>query len=210
MRIVISNTQEIIKRWFDIVLCLILLTLFCPLMIIIALVIKMTSPGEVIYQQQRLGRNGQIFYLLKFRSMVKNAEYIGTGMLLQENDARITPVGRFLRKTSLDELPQLINVLKGDMSMVGPRPAPVFHLNKYDSEQRRRLLVRPGITGWAQVNGRVALYWPQRIELDLWYIDHYSLGLDLLILIKTARAVFDRKGTTAQPDRKDVDPFMKM
>lgn len=210
MRIAISNTQEIIKRWFDIVLCLILLILFFPLMIIIALVIKMTSPGEVIYRQQRLGRHGQIFYLLKFRSMVKNAEFIGTGMLLQENDARITPVGRFLRKTSLDELPQLINVLKGDMSMVGPRPAPVFHLNKYDSRQRRRLQVKPGITGWAQVNGRVALYWPQRIELDLWYIDHYSLGLDLLILIKTARAVFDRKSTTAQPDRKDVDPFMKM
>ncbi|TYO96462.1 sugar transferase [Desulfallas thermosapovorans] len=207
---VISNTQEIIKRWFDIVLCLILLTLFFPLMIIIALVIKMTSPGEVIYRQQRLGRHGQIFYLLKFRSMVKNAEFIGTGMLLQENDARITPVGRFLRKTSLDELPQLINVLKGDMSMVGPRPAPVFHLNKYDSRQRRRLQVKPGITGWAQVNGRVALYWPQRIELDLWYIDHYSPGLDLLILAKTAWAVFDRKSTTAQPDRKDVDPFMKM
>lgn len=135
---------------------------------------------------------------------------MGSGMLLEENDTRITPLGKFLRKTSLDELPQLINVLKGEMSMVGPRPAPVFHLPKYDDEQRRRLQFRPGITGWAQVNGRVALYWPQRIELDLWYIDHYSLLLDYKILLKTAWTVFDRKSTAAKPDRKDVDPFMKM
>jgi exopolysaccharide biosynthesis polyprenyl glycosylphosphotransferase len=206
----ISNTNELIKRWFDIILSTVLLVIFSPFIIIIALVIKITSPGEVVYRQQRLGRHGEIFYLLKFRSMVKNAEFIGSGMLLEENDARVTSVGKFLRKTSLDELPQLINVLKGEMSMVGPRPAPVFHLPKYDNEQRRRLQMRPGITGWAQVNGRVALYWPKRIELDLWYIDHYSLGLDLLILLKTAWTVFDRKSSAARPDRKDVDPFMKM
>ncbi|AGL03944.1 exopolysaccharide biosynthesis polyprenyl glycosylphosphotransferase [Desulfoscipio gibsoniae DSM 7213] len=204
------NTHDVIKRWFDIILSLVLLIIFSPIMVIITLAIKITSPGEVIYRQQRLGRYGKIFYLLKFRSMVKNAESMGSGMLLEENDTRITPLGKFLRKTSLDELPQLINVLKGEMSMVGPRPAPVFHLPKYDDEQRRRLQFRPGITGWAQVNGRVALYWPQRIELDLWYIDHYSLLLDYKILLKTAWTVFDRKSTAAKPDRKDVDPFMKM
>lgn len=205
----ITQTNQLLKRMFDLVTAIILLVMFSPLMLLIAIAIKITSPGEVIFKQERLGRHGRVFYLLKFRSMVKNAVNLGSGMLLEENDPRITPVGKFLRKTSLDELPQLINVLKGEMSMVGPRPAPVFHLPKYDAEQRRRLLVKPGITGWAQVNGRVALYWPQRIELDLWYIDHYSLWLDILILFKTVLAIFDKKSSTARPDRKDVDPFMK-
>jgi len=208
--IAISKIQEVIKRWFDIILSLVLLIIFSPFIVIIALVIKITSPGEIVFRQQRLGRYGKIFYLLKFRSMVKNAQFLGSGMLLEENDARITPLGKFLRKTSLDELPQLINVLKGEMSIVGPRPAPLHHLPKYDDEQRRRLQVRPGITGWAQVNGRLALYWPQRIELDVWYIDHYSLWLDCKILIKTALTVFDKESSVAKPDRKDVDPFMKM
>lgn len=205
----ITKTNQLLKRMFDLVTAIILLIIFSPLMLLIAFAIKVTSPGEVIFKQERLGRHGRVFYLLKFRSMVKNAVSMGSGMLLEENDTRITPVGKFLRKTSLDELPQLINVLKGEMSIVGPRPAPVFHLSKYDAEQRRRLLVKPGITGWAQVNGRVALYWPQRIELDLWYIDHYSLWLDLLILFKTVLTIFDKKSSTARPDRKDVDPFMK-
>jgi len=191
-------------------LSLVLLVIFSPLITVIAIVIKITSPGEIIFRQQRLGRYGEIFYLLKFRSMVKNAQSIGSGMFLEANDARITPLGKFLRKTSLDELPQLVNVLKGEMSIVGPRPAPLHHLPIYDDEQRRRLQVRPGITGWAQVNGRVALYWPQRIELDLWYINHYSLWLDSKVLLKTAWTIFDRNSSVAQPDRKDVDPFMKM
>ncbi len=210
MSIAISKTQEVIKRWFDIILSLVLLVIFSPFIVIIALAIKITSPGEIVFRQQRVGRYGKNFYLLKFRSMVKNAQFFGSGMLLEENDARITLLGKFLRKTSLDELPQLINVLKGEMSIVGPRPAPLHHLPKYDDEQRRRLQVRPGITGWAQVNGRLALYWPQRIELDVWYIDHYSLWLDCKILIKTALTVFDKESSVAKPDRKDVDPFMKM
>jgi len=191
-------------------LSLALLVILSPLITIIAIAIKITSPGEIIFRQQRLGRYGEIFYLLKFRSMVKNAQSIGTGMFLEANDARVTPLGEFLRKTSLDELPQLVNVLKGEMSIVGPRPAPLHHFPIYNDEQRRRLLVRPGITGWAQVNGRVALYWPQRIEKDLWYIDHYSLWLDGKVLLKTAWTIFDRDSSVAQPDRKDVDPFMKM
>ncbi len=210
MSIVISKTQEVIKRWFDIIFSLVLLVILSPFIVIIALAIKITSPGEIVFRQQRLGRYGKIFYLLKFRSMVKNAQFLGSGMLLEENDARITPLGKFLRKTSLDELPQLINVLKGEMSIVGPRPAPLHHLPKYDDEQRRRLQVRPGITGWAQVNGRLALYWPQRIELDVWYIDHYSLWMDCKILLKTALTIFDKDSSAAKPDRKDVDPFMKM
>jgi len=163
----INKTNQLFKRIFDLFAALILLICFSPISLSIALVIKLTSPGEVIFRQKRLGQYGKVFYLLKFRSMVKNAENIGSGMLMQENDPRVTMVGRFLRKTSLDELPQLINVIKGEMSIVGPRPAPVFHLDKYDEEQAKRLLVKPGITGWAQVNGRVALYWPQRIELDI-------------------------------------------
>lgn len=205
----VNKTNQAIKRLLDILASLVLLICFSPVLLVIALVIKITSPGEVIFKQRRLGRYGNIFNLYKFRSMVKNAEKMGSGMLLEENDQRITRVGKFLRKTSLDELPQLINVLKGEMSIVGPRPAPVFHLYKYDVEQKRRLLVRPGITGWAQVKGRLALYWPQRIELDLWYIDNYSLKLDLLILVKTLVIIFDRKTSTPRPDRKDVDPFMK-
>jgi len=210
VKTVINKLNRLSKRLFDVIMSLILLILFSPLIIIIALAIKKSSPGAVIFRQARLGRHGRIFNLLKFRSMVDNAVNMGSGMLLEENDTRITSIGRILRKTSLDELPQLINVLKGEMSIVGPRPAPVFHLPKYDAEQRRRLLVKPGITGWAQVNGRVALYWPQRIELDLWYIDHYSLGLDLLILFKTVTTVFDKKSGAAKADRKDVDPFMKI
>jgi len=210
VKMAINKWNRFSKRLFDVITSLMALILFSPLILIIALAIKKSSPGAVIFRQERLGRHGQVFNLLKFRSMVDNAVNMGSGMLLQENDTRITSIGRFLRKTSLDELPQLVNVLKGEMSIVGPRPAPVFHLPKYDCEQRKRLSVRPGITGWAQVNGRVALYWPQRIELDLWYIDHYSLGLDLLILFKTVTTVFDKKSGAARPDRKDVDPFMKM
>jgi len=206
----VNKTNQALKRIFDIFISLVLLVIFSPLFLAIAFVIKITSPGEVIFKQKRLGRHGKVFYLRKFRSMVKNAEQMGSGMILEENDHRITRVGKILRKTSLDELPQLINVLKGEMSIVGPRPAPVFHLKKYDEEQKRRLLVKPGITGWAQVNGRVAIYWPERIRYDLWYIDNYSFRLDLVILLKTILTIFDKQSSVARPERKYEDPFMKM
>jgi len=204
-----KKTNLFFKRAFDIVLALFLLICFSPVIFLIILVIKLTSPGEVVFKQKRLGKNGSVFYMLKFRSMVKNAQQIGSGMFLEENDDRITPVGKILRRTGLDELPQLINVLKGEMSLVGPRPAPMHHLDKYTEEQKRRLSVKPGITGWAQVNGRVALYWPDRIRLDLWYIDNYSFKLDLYILFKTALSPLDRRSSVARADRKEKDPFMK-
>lgn len=148
--------------------------------------------------------------MYKFRSMVPNAVNIGSGMFVDKDDPRITPVGKILRKTSIDELPQLFNVFRGEMSLVGPRPAPLHHLDKYDDRQRNRLNMKPGITGWAQVNGRIAIYWPERIELDLWYIENYSLCLDLKILFKTVLVVFSQRGGTAREDRKEVDPFMKL
>ncbi|RJQ30665.1 MAG: sugar transferase [Peptococcaceae bacterium] len=201
---------RVIKRIFDLLGTILLLLVLSPLFFMVAVLIKLTTPGEVVFKQLRIGRHGELFYLYKFRSMVKGAQEMGSGMFVEENDERITLIGKILRKTSLDELPQLFNVLKGEMSLVGPRPAPVHHLTKYNEEQRRRLAVKPGITGWAQVNGRVALYWPQRIELDLWYIDHYSLWLDVKILFLTLIAVLTRRGEEAKPDRKYVDPFMKI
>ncbi len=197
------------KRAFDIVLALFILICFSPVILLIILATKLTSPGEVVFKQERLGLSGKVFYMLKFRSMIKGAQQMGSGMFLEENDDRITPFGKILRRTGLDELPQLLNVLKGEMSIVGPRPAPLHHLDKYSEDQKRRLSVKPGITGWAQVNGRVALYWPDRIKLDLWYIENYSFKLDLFILFKTALSPLDRKNSVAMADRKEKDPFMK-
>jgi len=198
------------KRAFDLVGSLLILALISPLLLAVALAIKITSPGPVIFKQKRLGRQGRIFYLYKFRSMVPHAEKIGSGMFVEKDDPRITAIGKFLRKTSIDELAQLFNVLRGEMSLVGPRPAPLHHYSKYNERQRKRLNVKPGITGWAQVNGRLAIYWPERIELDVWYVEHYSFWLDIKILIKTVAVVLLRHGGTAKEDRKEADPFMKM
>jgi len=206
----VTKRNQAVKRAFDLVGALLILALLSPLLLMVALAIKITSPGAVIFKQQRLGLNGNIFYLYKFRSMVSNAEKIGSGMFVEKDDPRITFVGKFLRKTSIDELAQLFNVIRGEMSLVGPRPAPLHHLNKYDERQKKRLSVKPGITGWAQVNGRLAIYWPERIELDVWYVEHYSFRLDIKILIKTIAVVLLRRGGTARADRKEVDPFMKM
>lgn len=206
----ITKRNQACKRVCDFFCALFLLVLLSPLLAVVALVIKITSPGEVLFKHQRLGRYGKIFWIYKFRSMVPNAVNIGSGLFLEKDDPRITRVGKFLRKTSIDELPQLFNVLRGEMSLIGPRPAPLHHLDIYDERQRKRLDVRPGITGWAQVNGRLALYWPERIDLDLWYIEHYTFWLDLKILVKTIAVVLFRRGGTAGADRKDVDPFMKL
>jgi exopolysaccharide biosynthesis polyprenyl glycosylphosphotransferase len=196
------------KRIIDLLVALMLLVILSPVMIVAALAIKLSSPGEIIFKQQRLGLHGKVFYMYKFRSMVSNAENIGSGMFLEKDDPRITGVGKFLRKTSIDELPQLLNVLRGEMSLVGPRPAPLYHLGMYDERQLRRLEVKPGMTGWAQINGRVALYWPERIELDVWYVEHMGLWLDLKILLLTLPAVIGGSGVVPQEDRRRVDPFV--
>jgi len=161
---------------------------------IVALAIKIDDRGPVFFRQERVGKDGSVFRVFKFRSMVVDAEKKGAGVFVEEDDPRITRVGKFLRNTSIDELPQLINVLKGDMSLVGPRPTLPYQVEQYDARQWRRLKVKPGITGWAQVNGRNELTWPERIELDLWYIDNLNLWLDIKILFKTVLAVLSRQG----------------
>lgn len=206
----ITRINQILKRVFDLILAFIILVSISPLLIAVALAIKITSPGKVFFKQQRLGLHGEVFWVYKFRSMVPNAINIGSGMFIEKDDPRITGIGKILRKNSIDELPQLLNVIRGEMSLVGPRPAPLHHLDKYNDEQKKRLNVKPGITGWAQVNGRLALYWPDRIELDCWYVENHSFWLDLKILVKTVVVVLSRSGGTARADRREVDPFMKL
>jgi undecaprenyl phosphate N,N'-diacetylbacillosamine 1-phosphate transferase len=179
-----------IKRMIDIVFSIVGLTVLSPVLIMIALLIKFDSEGPIIFIQKRAGREGKLFEICKFRTMVIDAEKKGAGVIVQKNDTRITRVGQFLRHTSLDELPQLINVIKGEMSLIGPRPTLPYQVERYDEQQRGRLQVRPGVTGWAQVNGRNTLTWPEKIELDLWYIDHWSLWLDLKIIFLTFKSLF--------------------
>jgi lipopolysaccharide/colanic/teichoic acid biosynthesis glycosyltransferase len=176
-----------VNRALDLVVAGLALVATSPLLAICALAIKLTSPGPVIYRQQRVGLDGEPFDLLKLRTMVVGAEHTGAGLYIEDRDPRITRVGRLLRRFSLDELPNLINVLRGDMAIVGPRPTIQEQVDRYTDRQRRRLDVKPGITGWAQVNGRTSLPWPDRIELDVWYVEHRSLRLDLRILARTAR-----------------------
>lgn len=205
-----NGINKALKRTFDLLCSLFILVFISPLLIAVSLVIKISSPGEVFFKQQRLGLYGNIFWMYKFRSMVPDAVNIGSGMFMEKDDPRVTWIGKIIRKTSIDELPQLFNVLRGEMSLVGPRPAPLHHLDKYDQRQKKRLNVQPGITGWAQINGRLALYWPERIELDLWYVENNSFLLDLNILVKTFAVVLFRHGGTARADRKEADPFMKI
>jgi len=176
-----------LSRVIDVVLAGLLLLLASPLLALAALAIRLESRGPVFYRQQRVGRDGEPFELWKLRTMVPGAESMGAGIYIVDGDARITRVGRLLRRFSLDELPNLVNVLKGDMAIVGPRPTVQEQVDRYTERQRRRLEVKPGITGWAQINGRTSLPWPDRIELDVWYVEHRSLRLDLRILTKTAR-----------------------
>jgi lipopolysaccharide/colanic/teichoic acid biosynthesis glycosyltransferase len=161
-----------------------------PLLAVSALAIKLEDGGPVFYAQRRVGRHGGDFALLKLRTMVPDAERLGAGYALDEGDPRITRVGRVLRRLSLDELPQLWNVVGGDMSVIGPRPTLRYQVERYDERQRRRLEVKPGITGWAQIHGRATLPWPERIELDVWYVEHRSPRLDLAILARTPLALF--------------------
>ena len=149
---------------------------------------RLESHGHPIYRQHRVGKDGHGFEVIKLRTMVSGAEHMGAGMAVDEGDTRITRVGAFLRRTSIDELPNLVNVLRGEMSLVGPRPTIQVQVDAYTDRQRQRLAVRPGLSGWAQVNGRASLPWPERIELDIWYLEHASLRLDLRILYRSARA----------------------
>jgi lipopolysaccharide/colanic/teichoic acid biosynthesis glycosyltransferase len=181
---------DALNRAADVVVGGAALAVASPLIALSALAIKLTSPGPVLYRQLRVGRDGAEFELLKLRTMVVGAEHQGAGFAVDRGDPRITRVGRILRRLSLDELPQLWNVVRGDMSVIGPRPTLRYQVERYDDRQRRRLEVKPGITGWAQVNGRAALPWAERIELDVWYVEHRSPLLDLKILLRTPLALF--------------------
>jgi lipopolysaccharide/colanic/teichoic acid biosynthesis glycosyltransferase len=175
------------SRALDLLVASLALTLAAPLLALAAILIKLESRGPVFYRQRRVGRGGEPFELWKLRTVVPGAESMGAGIYVVEGDPRITRTGRLLRRFSLDELPNLINVLRGEMAIVGPRPTVQEQVDRYTDRQRRRLEVKPGITGWAQVNGRTSLPWPERIELDVWYVEHRSLRLDLRILARTIR-----------------------
>ena len=182
------------KRGFDIVVGLVGSALTAPVVGVLALVIRLESPGHPIYTQTRAGRDGKPFAIYKLRTMVRGAEFTGAGLAIQEGDDRITRVGRFLRRYSLDELPNLWNVVRGEMSIVGPRPTLPVQVEQYTERQRGRLAVKPGVTGWAQVNGRASLPWSERIELDLWYVEHRSTALDLQIVARTLGMVLSGQG----------------
>jgi lipopolysaccharide/colanic/teichoic acid biosynthesis glycosyltransferase len=178
-----------VHRTLDVALGTIGLLASSPVLAAAALAIKLEDGGPVLYRQSRVGLHGADFELLKLRTMIVGAENVGAGFAVNKGDPRITRTGRVLRRLSLDELPQLWNVVRGDMSMIGPRPTLRYQVDRYDQRQRRRLEIKPGITGWAQINGRASLPWAERIELDLWYIEHRSWKTDLLILLRTPLAL---------------------
>ena len=181
---------DTLKRALDVVGAGAGLALASPLLAIAAAAVKLEDGGPVFYRQRRVGQEGEAFDLLKLRTMVVGAERQGAGWAVDEGDPRITRVGRALRRLSIDEVPQLWNVLRGEMSLVGPRPTLAYQVERYSERQRRRLEVKPGITGWAQVNGRARLKWADRIELDVWYVENRSTWVDLKILVRTPVALF--------------------
>jgi lipopolysaccharide/colanic/teichoic acid biosynthesis glycosyltransferase len=183
-----------IRRAVDIAVSATLLALSAPLLAAAMVAIRLESPGHPLYRQRRIGKDGRSFDVLKLRTMVAGAEGMGAGLAVDENDSRITRVGALLRRTSLDELPNLLNVLRGEMSLIGPRPTLPVQVQSYTPRQHGRLAIKPGITGWAQVNGRAALPWSERIELDLHYIEHRSPALDLRILWRTLAIVLGGSG----------------
>lgn len=181
--------NALLRRLFDVAVAGGALLLASPLLLAAMLAVRLESPGPVIYRQRRVGRGGHEFDVLKLRTMVDGAEHMGAGLAVDEGDSRITRVGALLRRTSVDELPNLVNVLRGEMAIVGPRPTVPSQVAAYTERQRGRLAAKPGITGWAQVNGRASLPWSERIELDLWWIEHRSWRLDAEILRRTAWTV---------------------
>lgn len=201
-----------IKRFFDIFASLIGIVLLSPIMLITAVAIKLDSKGSVIFKQERLGKGGKVFLIYKFRSMCPGAEGMGTGQYSFADDPRVTKVGKFIRATSIDELPQLFNILKGEMSFIGPRPPLTYHpwsVDEYTPEQFHMFDVRPGITGWAQINGRKDVEWHERIRLNNYYVQNYSLFLDIKILFITAFKVLKNEdnvnvGVTVDKDYSEI------
>jgi lipopolysaccharide/colanic/teichoic acid biosynthesis glycosyltransferase len=186
-----------IKIIGDRMMAALLLLLFSPILLAVAIIVRLRIGSPIVFTQMRPGKNGRIFTVYKFRTMTGDCDAAGN---LLSDEERLIPLGQFLRKASLDELPQLLNVLVGDMSFVGPRPLLVRYLERYNSEQARRHDVQPGITGWAQVNGRNALTWDEKFRLDLWYVDHWSLWLDVKILLLTVKKVFKQEGISQSED----------
>ena len=182
------------RRAFDLAVAGSALLATGAIVLLAIVAIRLESPGHPIYRQRRIGRDGKPFDVLKLRTMVQGAEGMGAGMAVNEGDPRITRVGAILRRYSIDEIPNLVNVLRGEMAIIGPRPTIPVQVEQYTPRQRGRLAVKPGITGWAQVNGRASLPWSERIELDLWYVEHRSLALDLRILLRTPALILGGAG----------------
>lgn len=200
--------RKFFKRFLDVILSAVALVVASPFMLITAILIKIESKGPVIFKQERLGKDGKVFWIYKFRSMCVGAEKTGSGVYSGKGDARVTKVGKIIRATSIDELPQLVNILKGDMSIIGPRPPLTYHpwpVEAYTPEQFRMFELRPGITGWAQTHGRKDVEWHKRIQLNVWYVDHVSLWLDIKILFLTVFKVLtnadnENKGETLKKE----------
>jgi lipopolysaccharide/colanic/teichoic acid biosynthesis glycosyltransferase len=203
-----STTRTVcpLKRLCDAIVSLTGLAILSPLLLVVAVVLILSSGRPVFFLQERVGLRGRVFRIIKFRSMSVDAEQRTEGQWITAGNPFVTPIGRFLRKTSLDELPELVNVLKGDMSLVGPRPTLPRQVAKYDGFRRRRLEVRPGITGLAQVNGRNSISWTERIKLDVWYIDHWTLLLDMRILLMTIGQVLGKQGVEDVPPPDGISP----
>jgi len=196
--------QFIVKEIFDKVVALIALIILSPLFLIVAVLIKIDSKGPVFFMQERAGKNGKIFKTFKFRTMIVGADEKTKGVYIDKENPYVTRMGKFLRRSGIDELPQVINVLKGDMSFVGPRPTLEYQIKKYNDFQKKRLLMKPGITGWALVNGRNMLTWPERIKLDVWYVEHWSFWLDIKILFKTVWVVARGEGLYAGRETDEI------
>ena len=204
---------RVVKRLFDIVISAVGLVALSPVLLITAILIKLTSPGPVIFRQTRIGRYGKQYTIYKFRTMRVNSEHTGLGVYSNDSDPRMTSIGVILRKTSIDELPQLVNILRGDMSLIGPRPPLTYHpwpIEEYTEEQLRMFDVRPGITGWAQIHGRKDVEWNKRIRLNIWYVDHVSLMLDFQIFFATIGKVFsnadnENKGATVVESKENIN-----
>ena len=200
-----------IKRFLDILVSAVALVVLSPLLLLLALLVRLTSEGPAIFKQKRIGKDGKVFEIYKFRSMCVGAEGKGSGVYSGKGDARVTKIGKILRATSLDELPQFVNILKGEMSFIGPRPPLTYHpwdYSEYTKEQLRMFEVRPGITGWAQVNGRKDVEWNRRIELNVWYVDHVSLWLDIKIMFMTVFKVLknaDNENTVATVQKPNAE-----
>lgn len=203
-----KKTYLKIKRILDVIFSIIGIIVLSPVLLIVSILIKLTSKGPVIFKQQRIGKDGKVFNIYKFRSMVVGAEKMGTGVYSPKGDSRVTKVGKFIRMTSIDELPQLLNILKGEMSFIGPRPVLTYHPWKYEEyteEQLKRFEVRPGVTGWAQIHGRKDVEWHNRIELDVEYVNNISFKLDIKIFFKTIYQVLSMKDNVNKEETSKKD-----